>query len=148
MHLLKEKAKEMRKTNKSQRGSLLIESALTLLVFMMVLISGFDVSLLLFVQQTLTERARTAARYGAVNAFDQSAIQNMVLYSQATEPVGGVPAFNLTRSMVTVVRSDAGTPEDRINVTVSNFPVQFLTPVVAGVAQGMAITASVSYELF
>jgi Flp pilus assembly protein TadG len=137
----------MKQHGKSRRGSLMVESALILLVFMTVLVGTFDISQLLFVQQSITERVRVAARYGAVNPYDQAAIENMVLYSQSTVPATGNAAFNLTRSMVTVVRSDAGTPEDRISVTVSNFPFEFITPMIAGVAQGIAIKASASYEL-
>jgi len=102
---------------------------------------------LLFVQQSITEKVRVAARYGAVNPYNQAAIENMVLYSQSTVPATGDPAFNLTRSMVTVVRSDAGTPDDRISVTVSNYHFEFITPMVTRAAQGIAITATASYEL-
>jgi hypothetical protein len=138
----------MRQNRKSRRGSLMVESSLILLVFMTILIGTFDISQLLFVQQSITERVRVAARYGAVNTYNQAAIENMVLYNQPTVPATGSAAFSLTRSMVTVVRSDAGTPEDRISVTVANFPVEFITPIVARVAQGIAVTSSASYELF
>lgn len=138
----------MRQNSKSRRGSLMVESSLILLVFMTIIVGTFDISQLLFVQQSIAERVRVAARYGAVNTYNQAAIENMVLYGQSTEPATGSAAFRLTRSMVTVVRSDAGTPEDRISVTVSNFPVEFITPMIAGVAQGVAVTASASYELF
>ena len=135
------------KNNKSRRGSAMVESALVLLVFMTVLVGTFDISQLLFVQQSITEKVRVAARYGAVNTYNQAAIENMVLYSQSTVPATGGPAFNLTRSMVTVVRSDAGTPDDRISVTVSNYHFEFITPMVTRAAQGIAITATASYEL-
>ena len=125
----------------------MVESALVLLVFMTVLVGTFDISQLLFVQQSITEKVRVAARYGAVNPYNQAAIENMVLYSQSTVPATGDPAFNLTRSMVTVVRSDAGTPDDRISVTVSNYHFEFITPMVTRAAQGIAITATASYEL-
>lgn len=138
----------MKNSRNFRRGSLMLESSLILLVFMTVLVGTFDISQLLFIQQSIAERVRVAARYGAVNAYDQTAIENMVLYSQPTVPATGSPAFSLTRSMVTVARTDAGTPEDRINVTVLNFPVEFITPIVAGIAKGVSVTACASYELF
>ena len=138
----------MKNNRNRRRGSLMLESSLILLVFMMVLIGTFDISQLLFIQQSIAERVRVAARYGAVNTYDQTAIENMVLYSQPTVPASGTPAFSLTRAMITVARSDAGTPEDRVSVTVSNFPVEFITPVVAGIANGVAVSACASYELF
>ena len=138
----------MNKPRNSQRGSLMVESALVLLVVVVVLIGTMDVARLLFVQQSLTERVRGAARYGAVNTYNQTAVENMVLYNQATIPATGSPLFQLNRSMVAVSRQDAGTPEDRVVVTVSNFPVEFITPFVAGITYGVSITQSASYELF
>ena len=138
----------MNKPRNSQRGSLMVESALVLLVVVVVLIGTMDVARLLFVQQSLTERVRAAARYGAVNPYNQTAVENMVLYNQATIPDSGSPLFQLSRSMVTVTRPDAGTSADRVVVTVSNFPVEFITPFVAGIRYGVSITQSASYELF
>jgi Flp pilus assembly protein TadG len=46
----------MNKPRNSQRGSLMVESALVLLVVVVVLIGTMDVARLLFVQQSLTER--------------------------------------------------------------------------------------------
>lgn len=139
---------QMNKPRNSQRGSLMVESALVLLIVVVVLIGTMDVARLLFVQQSLTERVRVAARYGAVNTYNQTAVENMVLYNQATIPAAGSPLFQLSRSMVTVTRQDAGTPEDRVVVSVSNFPVEFITPFVAGITYGVSITGSASYELF
>ena len=62
------------------RGSTLVESVLVLLVFMSTLIALFDCSQFMFLHQTLVERVRAAARYGTVNTYSQTEIQNMVLY--------------------------------------------------------------------
>lgn len=137
-----------RSANRRRRGSVLVESSLILIVFFVVLIGTFDVSQLLFVQHSLTERTRNAARYGAVNTFDQTAIENMVLYNQPAIPDGATPAFNLTRAMLAVSRQDAGTPEDRVVVTVAWYPIQFFTPWIAGTTTGVPITTCASYEGF
>ncbi len=136
----------MKSSRKSRRGSLFVESACVLLVFLTILIGTLDVGQLLFLHSSLTERVRAAARYGAVNSYDQTSVENMVLYSQPTIPVTGSPAFELSRSMVSVSRQDAGTSEDRVVVTVSGFPVHFFTPWIAGISQGLSITACASYE--
>lgn len=138
----------MKSRKKSVRGSVMVESALILVVFITILVGTCDISQLLFVQQSITERVRVAARYGAVNIYNQTAIENMVLFGQVTVPANESALFHLTRSTVTVVRSDAGKAEDRIIVSVSNLPFEFVTPLIAGVAQGVTITASASYEKF
>lgn len=124
----------------------MVESALVLLLFVVTLIGTFDVAQFLFYHQSLTERVRGAARYAAVNTFDTTAVQNMVLYNQSTAPSGRNPDFNLTSSMISVQRYDTNTPEDRVVVTVSNYPFLFITPFIAGWAHGMTITACNSYE--
>ena len=50
-----------------ERGSAMVESALIMLVAMMVIIATFDFGQFLFMHQTLAEKARLAARYGALN---------------------------------------------------------------------------------
>jgi Flp pilus assembly protein TadG len=111
-----------------QRGGTLLESVLTLVVFLALFIGVFDIGEMFFVHQTLTDRARNAARWGAVNAFDATSIQNLVLYG-ATTPAGGqIASFGLATSNVTVTRPAAsvGTPEDRVVVTII-YPVTLIS---------------------
>jgi hypothetical protein len=106
----------------------MLESALTLVVFLAIFIGVFDVGTMLFVHQTLSDRARNAARWGAVNAFDATSIQNLVLYGATTQPQGQTGFFGLNTSNVVVSRPAAtvGTPEDRIVVTVT-YPVSLIS---------------------
>jgi hypothetical protein len=117
------------------------------MIFLVVFIGICDVGQVLFIHQFLTERVRNAARYGAITEYDQTAIQNMVLYNSPAAPTDGSgPAFNLTPSMITVQRLAAGTTDDRITVTVVNYPFTFVTPFIAGAMRGLPITASLPYE--
>jgi len=128
---------------------LLIESSLVLLVFLMILFSTFDFGQALFLHQSIVERVRAAVRYGAVNSYDGTgtAIQNYVLYGQPTAPAPGTPTFySLTPSMVSVQRADAGTEDDRIVVTVKNYPYVFLTPFLAEQKTGAPIMETLPYE--
>ena len=111
-----------------QRGGTMLESVLTMVVFLAMFIGVFDIGEMLFVHQTLTDRARNAARWGAVNTFDAPTIQNLVLYG-ATVPVSGqVASFGLSGSNVTVTRpaTGIGTPEDRVVVTIV-YPVTLIS---------------------
>jgi Flp pilus assembly protein TadG len=103
-----------------QRGGTLLESALTLIVFLALFIGVFDVGEMLFIHQTLTDRARNAARWGAVNTFDATTIQNLVLYGATAPAAGQIASFGLAASNVTVTRPaiSVGTPEDRVVVTI------------------------------
>jgi hypothetical protein len=92
-----------------------------------------DLGQMLMFMQAFSERARAGARWSAVHAYDQTAIKNYVLYNSATAPEGGGPGlFGLQTSHVAVTRFDAGQPDDRIEVRIRNYPLQFYTPFIAG----------------
>jgi hypothetical protein len=109
-----------------QKGGTVLETVLTLIVFLALFFGIFDVGTMLFVHQTLTDRARNAARWGAVNTFDPISIQNLVLYGTTT--AGPTPSFGLSAANVTVSRPAAtiGQPEDRVIVTVI-YPVHLVS---------------------
>ena len=69
---------------RKQRGQAIVEGALTLLTFAALLIGILDFGQVIYFHQTLTERARAAARYGAVNPTATSAIQNVAVFNAAT----------------------------------------------------------------
>ena len=141
----------MATNHKSCRGQALLEGALVTLVFLVLFIGIFDVGQVLFVHQSLVERARDAVRYGVVRPYDADAIQNMVVYGQPGAPgeVNGTPApgfLGLSASMVSVSRQDATFNEDRIVVAIRNYPFTFFTPFIAGVYQARPIVAALPYE--
>ena len=141
---MKTQLSSRRKT--SSRGSTLVEGAFVLIVFCVLFIGIVDLAQLMFVHQFLTERVRGASRYAVVNDFDAASIQNMVLYGQVDDPgTGGV--FGVTRSMVQATRLDAGTSEERVIVRVADYPIQFYTPVAAGMARGLPIAATARSEV-
>ncbi len=70
------------KSRKKQRGQAFIESALIMLIFVPVLVGIADFGQVIYFHASLTERARAAARYGAVHTFtDGSAIKNVAVYN-------------------------------------------------------------------
>jgi len=119
----------MMKSRKKQRGQAFIESALIMLIFVPVLVGIADFGQVIYFHASLTERARAAARYGAVHTYtDGSAIQNVAVYndpSPATGTAGLVPY--LTTSLVTATLNDAGTDSARITVTITNYPFNFIS---------------------
>lgn len=128
------------------RGSAMVETSLVLIVFLMMLIGIADIGQMLFLHVSLVERVREGLRYGVIT-YDTTAIQNIVLYGTASPPDGATPSFNLTASMVNVSRMDAKTPEDRIVITLSNYPIQWFSPYIATKTTGKPIVEAQAMEL-
>ena len=132
------------KRNRSRRGAALVEAGLTLTVFLTFLFSIYDFGWALFFHQTLVHRARSAARYAAINPAGLTEAKNMVLYNQTT--AGATPNFGLQTDNVTVTRLSAGTTDDRIQVNVSGYHFVFITFGFAGTHTGRPINVSIPVE--
>jgi hypothetical protein len=126
----------------------MVEAALVTVVLIVTVVGIFDMAQVFFICQTLTDRARNAARYAAVNTFDAAAITNLVLYRQTTVPEGVTEGiFGLTAGMVTVTRADAGTDSDRVVVSINGYPYKVFTPLIAGTLPSThPIVVSIPYE--
>ncbi len=133
-----------------QRGSVMIETSLILLAFLMMLIGAFDFGQFLFVQQALVERARAAARWGAVNnPADATSITNMVLYNSATAPSNSAQGYmNLSASNVNVSNPDVGTNNYRLIVTISGYSYTVISPLIHGTYTGAPISVAVPLGIY
>ena len=115
---------------KRQRGAALLEGALVLGTLLTMILFIEEMGRMLVFQQMFTERARAGARAAAVSAYSTTTVQNYVLYNNATAPAGN-PAgfFGLTSTNVVVTRlGTAGNWDDRIQVTISNYPMFDFVP--------------------
>jgi Flp pilus assembly protein TadG len=134
---------------KTRRGSVMVEMSLIGIVFFVLLIGICDFGQFLFLQQAIVERARAAARWGAVtDPTNSTAIRNMVLYLQSTAPTGGTASFGLTASMVSVSTADAGTDNYRLVLQISGYSYTVLSPYLAGSYKGAPISVSVPLGLY
>jgi Flp pilus assembly protein TadG len=142
------------KSRNNERGQAMVELALLLVVLLAGLIGIIDWSWTMFTHESLVSRASMAARWGAVNPYNSSAVQDMVLYG-VTPCSGCTAAFGLTGSNVSVsLVPTTYTPEDnganittcQIVVTISGYTVSHFTPVFNSNFTGRAITASYVYE--
>jgi hypothetical protein len=130
---------------KHSKGAVFLETGLVFVIFAFMVMGAFDFAQFLFIHQALVDRARSAARWGALSdPTNTSAIQNMVLYNQTTVPSGvtnGV--FGLTSSMVNVSTQDTTTSDNyRLIVTITNYPYQMISPIIGGIYNGPNITIS------
>jgi Flp pilus assembly protein TadG len=122
----------------------MVEFGLIGILFFILLLGIMDFGQALFLQEALVERARGAARWGAVtDPTNAGAIRNMVLYWQSTAPASGGAAFGLTPSMVSVSTADAGTDNYRLVVQISGYSYMMLSPYLAASYIGAPITVSV-----
>jgi Flp pilus assembly protein TadG len=111
-------------------------------LYLMILFSVFNFGYIMYFHQTLQDRARAAARYGALNPTDTTGMRNVALYY---DPAGsGAGLFGLTSSNVSAARSGAGTAADRVTVTISGYTYFAFWPAVSG--EGKAVTVSIPVE--
>ena len=128
-----------------QRGSAMLESALVLVVSLALIVGIMDMGQILFLRGSVLERVRAGLRAGVIT-YDPAAIKNIVLYGKAVPAEGAHPAFNLTSSMVTVTRLNANESSDRVQISVTNYPLDFYTPLVARRIIGRPIVLVQSME--
>ncbi len=114
-----------------RRGSTLVESALVLMLFLVLLLGVMDFAQILFFHQALTDRVRSGARYAVVHPWDTAAVQRYVAANSADPGVASF-LFGITPDMVQVLHYDAGTASDRIEVRISAYRMRFLSPWLSG----------------
>jgi Flp pilus assembly protein TadG len=111
-----------------QAGQSLIETALILAAFMGLLLGMAGVGELVFVRQTLADRASQAARWGALNNYDPTAIRDMVLFGTAAPQPSQAPFFGIASAAVEV--SNPGCPgvQCRISVAIPEQGIRSVEP--------------------
>jgi len=140
----------MRRLSNKRRGQAMIEGVLILSVFVFVLMGIADFGYVLYLHQTLSERARAAARWGAVHTYTNSGdhIKQIVVYNRTDPPQGTAGLLpNLTTSLVTATLDDANTDSARITVTISNYPYGFIAPFMSTSTWYRTIIATEPYEI-
>ena len=135
-----------------ERGQSMVESTLVLLVFFSLLLGVIDCGQVLFANQSLVERVRSAVRWGVVNPWDGAdRVVNRVLYNQTDAPAGAPAAFLGLRPENVVVRHRPATSErpddETLSVTIVNYQPQFFSPWLASMVlhpREVSITAPMS----
>ena len=130
-----------------QRGQSVIEGLLVLVVLIGMILGVLDFGQMIFLHQTLTERARAAARYAALNPADVDGVRNLVLFGNTVAPDDATRSFwGMTAAMVQVARANQNTNEDEMVVTITGYRFQIFSPWIAGSALGRSIVASAPVE--
>lgn len=108
---------------RGERGNTLVETSLVVTLFVLLLAGIFDLGRVLYIEQTLEERVRAAARFAALHPDEDAAIRQFALASEAAPPVPGL------RPEMCIVTRD---PEGLITVAIENYPVGFLLRALGG----------------
>ncbi len=140
----------MRESKQSERGSAIVEAALTLVTFLMVTMGLIMLGCMLYVEQRLTHGARDAARYGVVHAYEDDAtlkpeVRNLALCGNTGTCDG---AFGLTTADVTVTCAPSGATckkADRMVVSIAAHGFTSFVPGLGGLS-ARAITVSLPIE--
>jgi Flp pilus assembly protein TadG len=150
------------KSRKNQSGQAVVESALVMLIFLPVLIGILDFGQFLYFHQSLTERARAAARYGAVHAYTNNGSDsvNVAIYNDPTGTANGATPLlgcfvssctandgTQVQATITTTLSSPASDDARITVTISNYPFSFLSPFMSKATWRRTITATEPYEI-
>jgi hypothetical protein len=125
----------------------MLESALVLSAFLFMIIGTLDIGRLMFMHQTLTERARKAVRWGASHAYSETAIRNVILFGTASPSEDANPLFGLGTTNVIVSRQE-GIDEapDRLRVQITGWTYRVLSPFIAGSILAPDIITSMTME--
>jgi len=145
----------VRRNRCNRRGQALVEAALVLLVVLAFLIGTLDFGQFLYFHQSLTDRARAAARYGAVNPTDAAGIKNIAVYNDVAGTGNGATPLiaNFTTAMVAVCLpgdvacSDSATgPDWRVTVTITGYQMVTFNLLLPGSFTNKPITVSLPSE--
>jgi hypothetical protein len=118
----------MKRRGQSCLGQSLVESTLILTAFMGLLLGMAGIGQLLFVRETLADRARMAARWGALNGYDPAAIRRMVLFGTADPAPGQSPFFDLKPTAVDVSNPGCPGPACRVSVAIPEHGIRSVEP--------------------
>lgn len=155
--------------NRWRKGASMVEFAIAILLFMVLMIGILDWSLTFFIHQTLTWRVSEAVRYGAVygigsldlttgtttlNNARVAEVKNLVLCGNLTcsgaNGIFGLTSADVDVSLTTITDTNINTPNPiprpHVLVTVRNYRINQYTPVFGRRFFGRPITAGRTQE--
>jgi len=136
-------------------GQALVETSLVLLLLVTFALGTLDFGQYLHFHQSLAERARAAARYGAVNPADRIGVQNVAVYNDPRGAASGATPLlpNFTAAMVSVClpgdkmcADPAAGPDARVTVTISGYQMATFGLLLPRSFTSQPITASAPSE--
>jgi Flp pilus assembly protein TadG len=133
----------------------MIETTLVVFLLLAFVMGMLDFGQYMYFHQSLSERARAAARYGAVNPIDRIGIQNVAVYNNPLGAASGarplLPNFNIAMVSVCLPADKAcadpsSGPGSRVTVTISGYRLVTFNPFMPRSFTNQPITASLPSE--
>jgi uncharacterized membrane protein len=146
---MRQRYNPMRMTRRKQKGSAMVEAALTLVAFVSLFLGAIDIAQILLIHQSILERVRLAARTAAVNCCNETAVRNVVLYGSPQSPTdqSATGYWGLSAGNVTVNFAGQNTPDQRVTIRVAGLSYQAYTPMMKGTFSNIPVQVSVPLEL-
>ncbi|HYZ83467.1 MAG TPA: TadE family protein [Bryobacteraceae bacterium] len=141
------------KSRSRQRGQALVEGALTLIVYLALLLGTMELAQTMFLFQTYSDRARHALRMVCIEAYDpattEAKLQNWVLYGQPTVPAGASSSsgyLGLQRSSIQLIADLPDNENNRLTVRISNYSFSLFTGLLVGATTGSSSGRTIEYS--
>ncbi len=110
-------------------------------------VSILDVVNVIFIHQSLVERARVGATWASRQRFDSEETRNVVVYDTVEPGERDKPLCpDLTAKMVSAELLDSGTGKARVVVKISNYPYRFYSYWISKAYNPRSIMAVVKHE--
>lgn len=127
---------------RSEAGQSLVEFALVIPIFLLLLFGLFDVGRLVYVNNAISQAAREGARYGSVQNRSQTATSRTAIRDHTLGLMAAVPAPTVSVGC----ESNGGVSlacrsQDLLVVTVSS-PVEMLTPVIGQIVGTVNVSST------
>lgn len=111
------------------KGQTLVESALALLVFFMMILGIIDIGQLFYTRYALTGHIRAVARRAAIEPLEDAAIRNLILYGANNDTTRSL--FGLTPSNLDIARTSG-----KLTLAIVNYQAPAVTPWLGGLLSG------------
>ena len=136
----------MLRIKNNERGSTLVEFAIGVTVFVMVMFAVLEFGRALWVHNALSDAARRGARYAVLHsAGSADQVKNIVVYGN--DAGTGQPMLNnLTPANVNVVYNNFGLNDGTVSVSITGYQFQFVIPVVGTTITMPGYTTTLSAE--
>ena len=120
----------MLRINKNERGSTLVEFAISVTVFVTVMFAVLEFGRALWVHNALSDAARRGARYAVLHSQGSiDEVKNVVVYGDAAGT--GQPMLNnLTTGNVEVTYNNFGLNDGTVSVSIKEYQFQFVIPII------------------
>jgi Flp pilus assembly protein TadG len=127
-----------------ERGTAMVEMALTMAVFLTLFIGILDIAQLLFIHETLSDRVRAATRAGAVYGYNDATLQNIIIYGKTT--AGRHSFYGVTANNIQITRPAAGVDNPALSIRVSGVQYKMMTPLFSKTLRQMPIRSTIPLE--